>query len=188
MGEENTPKLSPTRLSHIALRTNNLQPMAKWYKHMLAATVTHEDPNVCFLKCDEEFLRVAIIQIPNTVDKNAKSNGLEHFAFTYDTLADLCNMYKERKALGYLPYRAVHHGPTLSMYYYDPDGNKMEMQTEIIKTTEDFNAWVATGAVVKNPVGVEMEPDDILRIYESGKGDTLMVPPEFEERGFDHIK
>lgn len=117
MAKEIAPKLSPARLSHIAIRTNNLPAMSKWYKHMLAASATHEDANSAFLKTDEELLRVALIQIPNTAGKNAQTCGLEHFAFTFDTLADLCNMYKERKELGYIPYRAVHHGPTISMYY-----------------------------------------------------------------------
>jgi catechol 2,3-dioxygenase-like lactoylglutathione lyase family enzyme len=188
MAEENAPKITPAKLWHIALRTNNLQPMTKWYRHMLAADILYEDSNVAFLRCDQELIRVAIIQLPNTADKNAQSNGLEHFAFTFETLADLCNVYKERKALGYLPYRAVHHGPTLSMYYYDPDGNKMEMQTEILTTADEFKAYIASGALARNPVGSEMEADEILRIYESGRGDTLMDPPEVEERGFEHIK
>ncbi len=36
----------------------------------------------------------------------------------------------------------------------DPDGNKMEMQTEIIKTVEDFEAYKATGKFAKNPVSI----------------------------------
>lgn len=182
------PVIRPAKLSHLGLRTNNLEAMAKWYHQMLAGEIIYENSDVAFVKCDEEFIRLALFQIPNTINKNAQSNGLEHFAFSFDTLGDLCNMYKERKEAGFIPYRAVHHGPTISMYYYDPDGNKLEMQTEIITSVEEFNKYKDTGAIARNPVGVEMDPEEILRAFESGRGDTLIERPDIGVRGFDHIK
>ena len=178
--------IRPAKLSHVALRNSNLGPMAKFYTDLLGAQCKLL-PNVAFLRTDDELLRLAIIQIPNTANKNAQSNGLEHFAFSFDSLEDLITMYKQRKEFGILPYRVVHHGPSMSFYYYDPDGNKVELQMEFITTEEQFRAFAATGGMDKNPVGVEMKPEDIVAKVEAGEAASLVERPDIGTRGFEHI-
>lgn len=155
---------------------------------MLGGEAILDTPNASFFRCGPEFLALAILQIPNTAEKNAQMNGLEHFAFTFETLEDLVVMYKERKAVNVLPFRAVHHGPTVSVYYKDPDGNKVEMQVEVIKELGALLAYSRSDAMRTNPVGVEMDPEEIVAIVEAGNGASLMKRPDVGERGFDHIK
>lgn len=185
-GPPSSSRLRPASLSHVALRTNNLAAMGKWYHEMLAAEIVHQDENTCFLKCDDDFLRVALFKIPNTAAKAVQTNGLEHFAFSFNSVGELVEAYKEKKGLGLLPFRAVHHGPTVSMYYHDPDGNKVEFQYEVITTVEAFEAYMATGAFDENPVGAELEPDEIVRMYESGA--SFEKRPEVGKRDLSHIK
>ena len=49
--------------------------------------------------------------------------GVDHVAYTYDSLDDLLENYEQLKVEGIMPYWCVHHGLTVSMYYADPDGN-----------------------------------------------------------------
>lgn len=179
---------APAKLSHVALRTNNIRKMTEWYALMLGGEAILDTPNASFFRCGSELLAIAILQIPNTSKKSAQTNGLEHFAFTFDTLEELVLMYKERKAINVLPFRAVHHGPTISMYYKDPDGNKVEMQVEVIKEVEAFLDYSSSDAMRKNPVGVEMDPEEIVKTVESGNSPSLLERPDIGERGFDHIK
>jgi hypothetical protein len=46
--------LMPAKLSHVVLRTANLELMRQWYLATLNGHVQYEDTNVCFLTYDEE--------------------------------------------------------------------------------------------------------------------------------------
>jgi catechol-2,3-dioxygenase len=56
--------------------------------------------------------------------------GVNHISYTYASAADLLETYARLKEQGLTPYWSVHHGFTLSFYYQDPDGNRIELQVE----------------------------------------------------------
>lgn len=95
--------------------------------------------------------------------------------------------YARLKALGILPYWPVHHGITLSLYYRDPDGNRMEFQVDC-GTVDEANAFMASEAFSANPIGVEYDPELMLERYEQGvdvhalaqrpDGPPSPIPPE----------
>ena len=89
--------LSPSHLAHIVLRTNNFTQMVTFYKNFLGAHAAFENEQLSFLTYDEEHHRIAIINMPHLSDNDGKTSGLEHIAFTFDTLKDLCESYKQRK-------------------------------------------------------------------------------------------
>lgn len=118
--------LSPSHLAHLVLKTSpeNFSKMQSYYQTFLAASVRFSTDGIAFLTYDEEHHRVAIIAVPGTGPRDPKASGLLHFAVTFDSLNDLALAYLQRKENGILPYWAVNHGPTVSMYYHDPDGNE----------------------------------------------------------------
>jgi hypothetical protein len=79
--------------------------------------------------------------------------------------------------LDVLPYWRIHHGITLSLYYRDPDGNRMEFQVDSC-SVEDANAYMRTDAFAANPAGVEIDPQILLAQYRSGvpEQQLLMMP------------
>lgn len=95
--------LSPSKLAHIVLQTNNFEAMRDFYKVFLGATASFENDSLSFITYDEEHHRVAIVKLPGLKDKDFQSSGLFHYAFTFDTLQDLCTAYKQRKAIGIEP-------------------------------------------------------------------------------------
>src|SRR4051812_2694858 len=66
--------------------------------------------------------------------------------------------YARLKRAGITPYWPVHHGTTLSVYYADPDGNRMEFQVDC-GTVEQATALMRTPAFADNPAGVMYDPD-----------------------------
>ncbi|MBG71394.1 MAG: biphenyl 2,3-dioxygenase, partial [Gammaproteobacteria bacterium] len=62
----------------------------------------------------------------------------------------------------------INHGPTTSLYYEDPDGNRVEFQVENFDSTEELNAFVRSSAFAENPIGVEFDPDRLLERYCNG--------------------
>ena len=54
------------------------------------------------------------------------------------------------------------------MYYRDPDGNRIELQIDNFVTAKEGQDWMTSEAFDKNPIGVEYNPDDLVRKFESG--------------------
>ncbi len=160
---------SPTSLAHVVLRTANYEPMVKYWCTFLGAELSHKDDNLAFLRYDYEHHRIAIIAVPNTGPKVPTSAGLEHIAFTFDTLDDLSETYLQRKALGIEPFWCINHGPTTSMYYKDPDGNSIETQIDNYDTVEEANTFMAGKFFAENPIGTDFNPEDLVKRLQAGE-------------------
>ncbi|KAI0452829.1 Glyoxalase/Bleomycin resistance protein/Dihydroxybiphenyl dioxygenase [Xylaria acuta] len=176
--------LSPKHMAHVVLKTPDLKRLSTFYKTFLGAHANWESEKMAFLTYDEEHHRIAIIEIPGLGSKVQNSAGLDHIAFTYETLSDLLTAYKQRKALGILPAWSVNHGVTISMYYEDPDGNRIETQVDAIETVEATNAFMTGPEFAKNPIGADVDPEDLIRRLENGTPESeLMKRADVGTRG-----
>jgi hypothetical protein len=54
----------------------------------------------------------------------------------------------------------TNHGPTTSLYYRDPDGNKIELQVDNFDTPDDANLFMSGSDYVANPIGSDFAADD----------------------------
>ncbi|KAL6241586.1 hypothetical protein RBB50_011609 [Rhinocladiella similis] len=185
---EFTQVKSPSRLAHVVLRTPRFRQMIEFYKVFLGAWATHENDFVSFMTYDEEHHRIAIASVHGTTDKVKTSAGLEHIAFTFDTLEDLALAYRQRKARGIEPIWCVNHGPTTSMYYQDPDGNQLETQVDNFTTVEAANEFMASAAFAENPIGVDFDPEELVKKLQAGMAEhELKLRPNIGPRGLDTI-
>ena len=81
-------------------------------------------------------------------------------------MGELLGNYERLAARGIRPFRSINHGPTTSMYYVDPDGNRVELQIDNFATAEEGQAWMLSPAFDRNPIGVEFDPDDLVRRFQ----------------------
>ncbi|KAF5023725.1 hypothetical protein F66182_4229 [Fusarium sp. NRRL 66182] len=169
-----TKVLSPASLAHVVLRTRHLKPMEDFYVKFLGGTVTHGDDVLSFITYDEEHHRIALIGIPTSEPKNAYSCGLEHIAFSFDTMADLLRSYRHRKALGLNPVWSVNHGPTTSIYYKDPDGNMLETQVDNFDTVEEATVFMKSDKFANNPIGTDFDPEEWITALKNGEDDRQL--------------
>jgi hypothetical protein len=95
--------------------------------------------------------------------------GTDHVAFTYGDLGDLLQTYRRLKTAGIEPYWCINHGPTISLYYKDPDGSRIELQVDTMPSSEAIDAWMRSGDFAANPIGIVFEPDELAARYESGE-------------------
>jgi len=161
-------RVAPVRLAHFVRKTSRFDEMVEWYKVVLEAEIVYSNEMLAFLTYDDEHHRVAIIAIPGLVDPPPNASGTDHIAFTYDSLDDLLHTYKRLKKDGIEPFWAINHGPTLSLYYKDPDGNSIETQIDTFATLEDIEEWFRGGSFQENPIGVIFDPDELVERYEAG--------------------
>ncbi len=166
---ESARAISPRRLAHIALRTNQLQALVRWYSQVLNAHVAFDSDKIAFLTYDDEHHRIALVGVDDYAAKAEGAHvGFYHTAFAYDSLADLMSTYVRLKGEEIRPYRSINHGPTVSLYYADPDGNQIELQVDSFPDAHATNEWMQSEAFRSNPIGIEFEPEEMLAQLNAG--------------------
>lgn len=172
----------PVKLAHVVLRTPRFQEMKAFYAQLLCAAPAYENEQLTFMTYDEEHHRIGIINMPHLGPADKSAAGLEHVAFTYADLPSLLAAYVHNRDGGIRPFWTINHGPTVSFYYRDPDGNKVELQYDTFPTVEGLNAFFASGAYEENFMGIIFDPEQMVADYEAGVPvETLIQRPRLPE-------
>ncbi|KPM44102.1 hypothetical protein AK830_g2485 [Neonectria ditissima] len=174
LGAPVTNVLSPSSLAHIVLRTANLQRMVEFYTAFLGGSITYGNDSLSFITYDEEHHRIALIGIPTTTPKNPTSCGLEHIAFSFDSLANLLLSYRHRQSRGISPVWCVNHGPTTSIYYKDPDGNMLETQVDNFDTVDEATAFMMSDKFSQNPIGTDFDAEEMIAAINNGQDERVL--------------
>ncbi|CPV69899.1 VOC family protein [Mycobacteroides abscessus] len=165
---------SPEKLAHVVLRTGRVQEMTDWYLQLLDGKVAFANPMIAFITYDEERHRLAFLATGASEPPEDRHTGLHHVAFTYSSLRGLLDNYLRLKDQGLLPFWCVNHGPTLSMYYRDPDGNQIELQIDSM-TNEETQDFITSEAFAANPVGITFEPEALIERFNAGESFAELV-------------
>ena len=80
------------------------------------------------------------------------------------------------KEAGILPYCSINHGPTTSLYYHDPDQNRIELQVDNFADMTEATTLMQEQFSI-NPVGVGFEPEEMLARLRSGANPDELVSP-----------
>jgi catechol 2,3-dioxygenase-like lactoylglutathione lyase family enzyme len=188
-GAAKTDVISPSKLAHFVLRTSRYGEMVSWYKTVLGAHGVFENEILSFLTYDEEHHRIAIINVPALTEQPSGICGVHHIAFTYLSLAALMSNYQRLRDLDIKPVYVINHGPTTSLYYSDPDGNQLELQVENYDTVAASSEFFYSPAFAENPIGVEFDPEDLLRRLKSGEPEeNLKRRADIGKRGLADVK
>jgi catechol-2,3-dioxygenase len=168
---------SPVKLAHIVLQTKDVESMVTWWCTVLEAHVVWQGDGLAFITYDDEHHRIAIVSPPGMSDetRDASTPGMHHVAFTYPALADLFATYERLKEAGLTPTLAINHGPTLSMYYSDPDQNSAELQVDCFPNPEDATAFMNGPYFSRNPIGIRVDPEDLLAKLRAGVPETTLL-------------
>ncbi|KAK5164985.1 uncharacterized protein LTR77_009650 [Saxophila tyrrhenica] len=168
--------LPPSKLAHIVFKTNQMDRMKQFYCNFLGGRVVHANDFIAFITYDDEHHRIALVQFPNTTDKEHNSCGLLHVAFTFDSLKDLCMAYRQRKALGIRP----------GWYYQDPDGNQIEAQVDNYDNPDDATAFMDSEMFARNAFGADFDPEELCAALDRGESEAeLKVLKDVGPRGLE---
>lgn len=93
------------KFHHVNLKTTRLQEMIDFYRELVGAEVTFQDPVGAWLSNDEANHRIALLAFPNFVDDPDKDNrtGMHHSAFEYGSFDDLNASYLRLKEAAITP-------------------------------------------------------------------------------------
>jgi len=169
--------ISPRKLAHVVLRTkSNFDAMVKWYCLVLGAKIVFNAGHLTFLSYDNEHHRIAIAAGGDLAERPRRAVGLDHIAFTYEDIDSLLTTYARLRQAGVLPFCCVNHGPTTSLYYHDPDQNRIELQVDNFADMTEATALMQQQFSI-NPVGVEFDPDELLARLRAGVDPADLIRP-----------
>ena len=170
----------PIKFAHAVYMTRRFDEMIAWYRDVFEASVAYQNPALAFLTYDDEHHRFAFANLDALRPSEAASRddrgeiGVNHLAYTYASAGDLLRTYKRLKNAGITPYWPIHHGMTLSLYYKDPDGNRIELQVDCM-TVEEANRFMSSASFAGNPLGTVLDPDALLEQYELGVEEQVLT-------------
>lgn len=138
-----SPKVK--KFAHVALWVSDPEASAKWYADILGTIVTATPPIGFFLSFGENHHDIALIQAP--VGATQGGLGLNHFAMEIEGgLDELARIYGFLLEKGVKVDRIVDHGVGKGIYFFDPDGNRMEFFLEQHPGKEGIKMFEEVGA------------------------------------------
>lgn len=165
--------VAPSKFAHVVYNTHRFEEMIDWYLYVFEGRVAHQGERLAFLTYDDEHHRFAFVNLgpaPDDADdaRRGRGVGVNHVAYTWDNLTQLIEQYRRLRQRDITPVWPVRHGMTLSMYYADPDGNRMEFQVDLMDP-DDANAFMDSPAFAANPIGEDFDPEELLRRFDAGE-------------------
>lgn len=167
--------LVPDLIAHWVVKTARSAEMIQWYGHVFGAHVVHEDYQIAFLTWDNESHRLALVKLPPPLRYlfplsrwRRKVYGIDHLAFTFTSVERLLLTYERLRKVEITPVWSINHGPTTSLYYEDPEGIRLEFQTENFPTAQQTAEYFTSKDFSENPIGTNIDPDYLLERLRAG--------------------
>ena len=123
------------RLGHVVLNVRDAAKSKEFYTRTLGLRVAHEDleRGTVFLSFGREHHDLALFQMATGEPPDATQPGLHHMAWQLGNFEELQAAYRELKAIGVPVESTVEHNVTRSVYFRDPDGNRVELFCDMVE-------------------------------------------------------
>ena len=155
-------EFSKKYVSHFALRVRDLPTAVEWYQNFLNAKIQCDLGFCAFMTFDDEHHRMVIFSDEDTVEKDPNAAGVEHVALGLPDFNSLADEYERLKALDITPGLQINHGFTTSLYYFDPEGNQVELSVDNFETKDECAAWMKT-----DKMRAAMEPPNFGDVFDA---------------------
>jgi catechol-2,3-dioxygenase len=131
------------RLGHVLLRVADIERSKAFYSKLLGFEIVEEDPAhggvFMTLGTSGHVLDLVPVDDPQTAQPLTPNRiGVHHFAFEVDSYEALKNAYFTLQEHGVEILRAIDHVSQQSIYFCDPDGNRLEIYYELPNALEMF--------------------------------------------------
>ena len=151
-------------LGHVGLYCHDLGKMRDFYAGVLGLAITDEDleRGICFLSAqpDAEHHELALAQAR---EPGQKTQSVQQISFKVKSLDDVRAFYHRLQDAGMRIERTITHGIACSVYFFDPEDNRIEVFTQ--------TPWHAT-----QPCRFDVDydqPDEKLKEATCGTAKTL---------------
>ena len=135
------------KLGHVVLKVRDAQKSKEFYTRTLGLQVAYEnlERGAVFLSFGSEHHDLALFQLATGETPEAAQPGLHHTAWQLGSFAELQAAHRELIELGVPVEATVEHNVTRSVYFPDPDGNRVELYCDRVE--HGFEAMRTLGPV-----------------------------------------
>jgi catechol 2,3-dioxygenase len=123
------------KLGHIVLNVRDAAKSRDFYTRTLGLRVSHEDltQGAVFLSFGREHHELALFQMATGAAPDATQPGLHHMAWQLGSFEELQAAYRDLKGMGVAVESTVEHNVSRSVYFRDPDGNRVELYCDMVE-------------------------------------------------------
>ena len=123
------------KLGHIVLRVRDAQQSKDFYMKTIGLKLAHEDleRGTVFLSFGEQHHDLALFQPATQPVADASHAGLHHTAWQVGSFEELQAAYRTLLSMGIAVESTVEHNVTRSVYFPDPDGNRVELYCDMVE-------------------------------------------------------
>lgn len=136
-----------TNLGHLGFFCEDLEKMRDFYSRFMGMTITDEDLDrgICFLSADpkSEHHELALARVR---EDGQSTQWVQQVSFVVKNMDDLKDFYHRLQKEGLKIDRTVSHGISCSIYFFDPEDNRIEL-------------YYKTGYNVRQPLGEHIDLD-----------------------------
>jgi catechol 2,3-dioxygenase len=147
------------RTGHLVLRVKDLERSKKFFTEVLGLPLVGDNGRgMLFFSPDVEANHhlLAIRQADEgAVMPDPKQVGMEHVAYELGSFAELQEAYRIFKENNVKFQHVVFHGITKSIYFYDPDGNLLEVYCNV--PAEEYRKTVPNPYGLYGDISAELE-------------------------------
>lgn len=123
------------KLGHVVLKVRDMQKSKEFYMRALGLKVAYEQREwgAVFLSFGDQHHDLALFQLATGDTPDDKQPGLHHMAWQLGSFAELQAAHRELGELGIKVDSTVAHNVTRSIYFPDPDGNRVELYCDMVE-------------------------------------------------------
>jgi catechol 2,3-dioxygenase len=123
------------RVGHLVLRVKDVQRSRRFFEEILGfPVVAQNERGMVFFSTDlkDNHHMLAIMPAKEGAAMPTPDHvGMQHVSFELGSFAELQDAYGLFKEKGVRIDHTVYHGITKSVYFYDPDGNRLEVYCNV---------------------------------------------------------
>ena len=141
------------KVGHVVLRVADVDASVAFYRDALGMEVVRSvERGMAFLSFGTQHHDIALFQ--DKGDGSRGSNGLAHIAFQIEGGdAELKELHQRLVKVGAPIANITDHGMTHSVYFNDPDGNRLEIFAEVFDPVEGLE-WMKANGGVASPLDI----------------------------------
>src|ERR1039458_9316337 len=183
----NSVRFSPRRLAHVNLFVTELQRSRRFYTEICGLDIVFDEPGIMtvFLSNGSSHHDLALMEVSTEArvgrdghvqvpQGRGRTSGLNHLGFEMETEARLVEAIQRARMARFNLHRTVDHQISHSAYFFDPDGNYIEMYAD---ATRDWRGVYRNSA--NQLISGSWDPDAVLPtteiLYEPNPNVTVVA-------------
>jgi catechol 2,3-dioxygenase len=148
------------RINHIVFNVEDLDKAVKFYTEVLGMKLIRrfDDRKMAFVSFGDHHHDIGLFQVGGTPEHDRQWHGFNHLAMEYDGGPEVLDQLHQKlmeKGAKIDNVEGHNRGRHKSVYFFDPDGNRLEFYWENPEWVAESQQWVKEAHQGTSPQGAD---------------------------------